>query len=374
STEIDLCNQTGIYTDTKGKVLVFFVTLPAQLLQEMKWIYGSSGNWFYKIRFDSPLSGWPLLARVKYGSVVDVVVCDDPPMPTRIVQTKNRLAGAAMIPDAQLQPVIWQLIFSQVPELPALKIESPVRPEPVAPFNLIGKVQPYTHSSIQYDAALYMNQPNGKLVYSVNWYVNEFAEATGRAIKHTPDSLTLELTKMLQIYSRNPEQQWHENLGVQDPLERQHSLQNVPQFRAGNDTLYISFNATQVILPDTFSIQLTDNQYIHYTAANWKLVRMEYDTNQCELRLSLKGSKPGTFAAYKGAEGEYMFLHFRSPLSGKMIAYQIRRTEEIELRMMSGGSYISRLAKTDGAYKGRMVMQTGNNWKQWEVEFKPQQQ
>ncbi|MGL5892561.1 MAG: hypothetical protein ACRC3B_21900, partial [Bacteroidia bacterium] len=29
STEIDLCNQTGIYTDTKGKVLVFFVTLPA---------------------------------------------------------------------------------------------------------------------------------------------------------------------------------------------------------------------------------------------------------------------------------------------------------------------------------------------------------
>ncbi len=369
ATEINLCSQTGIYTDTKNDVLAYFIPLPAALLQEMQWIYGSSGDWFYQLRFDSPLSGWPLLARVKYGSVVDVVVCDDPPMPTRIVQTNNRLAGAAMIPDVQLQPVIWQLNFSQVQELPALKIESPVRPEPVAPFNLIGKVQPYTHSSIQYDAALYMNQPNGKLVYSVNWYVNEFAEASGRVIKLTPDSLTLQLTQMLQIYSTNPELNWQQNLGVQDPMERQHSLQNVPQFRAGNDTLYINFNSKQMILPDTFSLQLADNQFIHYTAANWKLVRMQYDTNQCELHLSLKGGNPGAFAADKYAEGEYMFLHFRSPLSGNMIAYQIRRNEEIELRMMSNGGYISRLAKADGAYKGRMVLQTGNNWKQWDVSF-----
>ncbi|MGL5889618.1 MAG: hypothetical protein ACRC3B_07030, partial [Bacteroidia bacterium] len=71
ATEIDLCSQTGICTDTKSEVLVYFIPLPAALLQEMQWIYGSSGDWFYQLRFDSPLSGWPLLARVKYGSVID---------------------------------------------------------------------------------------------------------------------------------------------------------------------------------------------------------------------------------------------------------------------------------------------------------------
>jgi hypothetical protein len=37
--------------------------------------------------------------------------------------------------------------------------------------------------------------------------------------------------------------------------------------------------------------------------------------------------------------------------------------------LMSNGGHISRLVKTETAYKGRMVMQTGNNWKQRDVSF-----
>ncbi|MCU0432099.1 MAG: hypothetical protein MUC87_01440 [Bacteroidia bacterium] len=218
-------------------------------------------------------------------------------------------------------------------------------------------------------ALLQINSADSSVVFNTHGFRMQSEGTKGKLIRQHKDSLIFRMECGFEHYTHNPEMDWTANLGVMDPMER--SQAKPPHFRAGGDTLYIGFRLFHATLPDTFIVHLSDTEKLIYTAKNYIVNYTTADSSMGEVKLSLKGKKPGNFRTYKANEFHfYCMLEFRMPHNGQMGEFLMMRGEEFGLEIIGRNTATSFLLRKENLYQGNLwLMARSNFYMSWQLEM-----
>lgn len=231
---------------------------------------------------------------------------------------------------------------------------------------LQGTAVGHTHQFPQ-PAQLHINPNDSTFVFNATGYRAQPEGAKGKLLRETKDSLVFQLQCGFRHYVNNPEIEWMGHLGVMDPMERRNAKS--PTFRAGGDTLYISFKLFHAQLPDTFIVHLSDTEKLIYTAQNRIVLYKSADSSMCEVKLSLKGNKPGKFRNYDAKDSPfYCMLEFRMPHNNQQGEFLLITGEEPGFEIIGNNTATSFLLRKDNSCKGNLwLMAQHGLYMTWQV-------